>query len=937
MASVFANRRTGKPGQTGSIRDLQVRAAELENFRLRSGARQIPQAKPGAFRTIVDLLSRVEFAEAGFLEEFVQGVEVDGIDTGDFVAGIGRAGKELFSGVAGIKGEKRGFSEAMEKIGIGDMGRLSDIVPALEGSFFDASGRGVLGFVMGVAGDPLTYTGLGAINKVGGNLGRLGGRVVAGAGDNAARAIATKAGRKFAQREAQRILPRANGRLLVDQADDITKEGADLFRMKALDDIMQRVDGSFTSNRQRVRSVEALRKGKLGTLNKADRALLTKELGGDFRDEFIDVTMKNLVDDEVRTMIRSGIGFEDEIASDLLMIAQNQAEKRMIEAAKHTPGLLKKGRGITFLGRDIPGTDKLTAIMGSGLSRRASEVVHRLEQSDSGLATTVADAARGVKQTLDAFGGLFYRDFKTRNLPGFNILKQAAIDAHGAITAKLLADMQQGALAKLGRDPDVWKRVTSAVDEGAIDALQGVEKEAAEQMVRLNNEMVAREVQAGLLKSDQAVENYVAHFYENTTDELTQTVAAWKPPAAQLASLGRHGEERAFKTLREAVDTSTKYSKSHKNVVPLRPIYDPVEIMRRRAIAHADGMSHAAYFEAVGREFGVETVSNISRDAALKWIQPGLRVLPKEQSLVTNMVVKGRTPLQAVRGLTRDGRREFMRQRLLKVTTKRELDNTLAKYSEFFDDLPQGGSILGQIAEDGSRYVSLTQKGLTQFEIPKTIADDIQGMAQRVLHSKDMNRLLRGYSKVNNFFKRMVTIYFPSFHFRNAYSNVAQSFLDIGIHALDPRLHKHSVGVMAGLKGELVDDLGKVLYDYDNVRELSRRFGVMATARQITEQSGEATAKEVLRSVKGVGGKVRKVGAAIENEARMSLFIAHLRRGLSPQDAAVQVKKFLFDYSNLSTFEEGARLAIPFYVWTRKNLELQIRTLLTQPGREPVR
>lgn len=50
--------------------------------------------------------------------------------------------------------------------------------------------------------------------------------------------------------------------------------------------------------------------------------------------------------------------------------------------------------------------------------------------------------------------------------------------------------------------------------------------------------------------------------------------------------------------------------------------------------------------------------------------------------------------------------------------------------------------------------------------------------------------------------------------------------------------------------------------------------------------------------------------------------------------AARQTKQFLFDYGNLTNFERNVmRRVLPFYTFTRKNLELQARALITTPGR----
>jgi len=64
------------------------------------------------------------------------------------------------------------------------------------------------------------------------------------------------------------------------------------------------------------------------------------------------------------------------------------------------------------------------------------------------------------------------------------------------------------------------------------------------------------------------------------------------------------------------------------------------------------------------------------------------------------------------------------------------------------------------------------------------------------------------------------------------------------------------------------------------------------------------------------------------------LFIKHIRRGLTPEDAAMRVKKFLFDYSNLAPAEKAFfRRVIPFWTFFRRNVPLQVETLLTNPGR----
>ncbi len=75
-----------------------------------------------------------------------------------------------------------------------------------------------------------------------------------------------------------------------------------------------------------------------------------------------------------------------------------------------------------------------------------------------------------------------------------------------------------------------------------------------------------------------------------------------------------------------------------------------------------------------------------------------------------------------------------------------------------------------------------------------------------------------------------------------------------------------------------------------------------------------------------------KVGKAIEDNARIAHFIDRLRKGDTAEAAAMSVKKYLFDYGDLTDIERNVlNRAFFFYSWTRKNLPLQLHSLVTTP------
>lgn len=75
-------------------------------------------------------------------------------------------------------------------------------------------------------------------------------------------------------------------------------------------------------------------------------------------------------------------------------------------------------------------------------------------------------------------------------------------------------------------------------------------------------------------------------------------------------------------------------------------------------------------------------------------------------------------------------------------------------------------------------------------------------------------------------------------------------------------------------------------------------------------------------------------GTALENNARLALYLTTLAKTGSRQSARANVKKSLFDYSDLSSFEQNTmKRWVPFYTWSRKNIPAQVEALIKNPQR----
>ena len=936
---------SGGAGGT-TLPDLRLQVRGLEGLAGSTGARDISQDSPGIFRRVIDLLSRFEFAEAGFAEEFFGGQGAG--------AAFSRAGREFFSGVGGLKGEKRGFSEVMENLGVGELGSIGDIVPGLDNTFFDFTGRGTLGLMLGIAGDPLTWilpAGAGA-RAVGAKLTRLGprGRFVSVGGKPV-----SKQGERFLRKEVERNLP---GGKLTGASDEVAQEVRLAAREQAEAAVEKRVDdvlsGAGVSITKRAGAAAALRnRTKSIFLNDKELEPARRMLGiqrarktkhAKLRVKSMDDIFNTAVDSELKALTRAGLEGNVEILGRAKMAAARAAERRLLAVAKENPGLLLPhgGKGAKLFSIPLPFTGAAMVIASKYSAKATAAIAKAAAEHPGSIGAHVFDAGAHVKHAFDALGGLFARDFKTRGIAGFNVMKQAHLDAQGAMTARVHREIGESAIAKLPKDEKVWKRVVGAIETGKIGSLRGAERAAADDMVRMAEQWILEEVRIGTIAADSVRRNYVAHFYWNNAEDMQKVVSAWgKGKPGLKATSGRHAEERAYQTLLQAETVSKNLNKGNKAVPILRPVYDPVEIMRRRGEAYADALSFDSWYETVAREFGGEIP--FTKAQALELSRPALQVVDDATRLemkgITEAVARGGTKVSFIKSLSPAGRKEFMRQRFLNVGSHLENGHTMRKYAEFADDFPVGGSLRGELAPDGSRYVAMPI-GKKMVEVPKSVADDLQEMTGRVLESKEVGEFLGKFDTLNNFFKRMVTIYFPAFHFRNAYSNVAQMFLDIGVHALNPVTHGKTIRAMARSKGKHVVPDSELLgvtrvgerVTYGEFRKEIEELGVKTSSRALSEQTGKGAAANLRLGV--VQKTARGAGLAIENEARVALYMRHRMTGLHADEAAARTKKFLFDYENLSVAEKTFfKRAVPFWVWTSKNIKLQLNQLATNPGR----
>jgi len=77
-----------------------------------------------------------------------------------------------------------------------------------------------------------------------------------------------------------------------------------------------------------------------------------------------------------------------------------------------------------------------------------------------------------------------------------------------------------------------------------------------------------------------------------------------------------------------------------------------------------------------------------------------------------------------------------------------------------------------------------------------------------------------------------------------------------------------------------------------------------------------------------------RVGTFVEDGAKLSMYMSKKAEGYKSFEAAQEVRKYLFDYQDLTNRErEMFKRVFPFYTWTRKNIPLQAAMLIQDPAK----
>ena len=218
------------------------------------------------------------------------------------------------------------------------------------------------------------------------------------------------------------------------------------------------------------------------------------------------------------------------------------------------------------------------------------------------------------------------------------------------------------------------------------------------------------------------------------------------------------------------------------------------------------------------------------------------------------------------------------------------------------------------------------------------ITNQLSRKQQQQLQSDTLNL----YDRLLTIWKLNNTLIMPGFHLQNAVSNAFQSFLAISEDALNPKKLKRAYTIFTNPDPKQIMKIGDKEYTYKELNYMATKLGVIDDMFHTFEFNRSGEGGMLPHIPKGLdptdveGFVLNKigtnVGTKIEGTQRMNLWLSCLEKGQTPKQAVETVNKYLFDYSDLTDFEQQTvKRIIPFYTFMKKNASMELEAMLTQP------
>ena len=221
--------------------------------------------------------------------------------------------------------------------------------------------------------------------------------------------------------------------------------------------------------------------------------------------------------------------------------------------------------------------------------------------------------------------------------------------------------------------------------------------------------------------------------------------------------------------------------------------------------------------------------------------------------------------------------------------------------------------------------------GSTGLQMPRELTDLWRPNVEKLLTAAGRSDFRRAYDYTVRFFKTYATSS-VGFFVRNGLSAAFMNYVaDVS-----------TISMIDGFRAARAISKGPEAWArfLDNVPAAQRRLYEQAWEAAEATGRGQSDELAALTVRGGLGERAvnnaytrafRKKNEFVERAVRMPMALDSLRRGQTFDQAVARVTRYHFDYSDLSQLDEAARALVPFWIWTSRNVPLQIVEQLVHP------
>jgi len=191
----------------------------------------------------------------------------------------------------------------------------------------------------------------------------------------------------------------------------------------------------------------------------------------------------------------------------------------------------------------------------------------------------------------------------------------------------------------------------------------------------------------------------------------------------------------------------------------------------------------------------------------------------------------------------------------------------------------------------------------------------------------------------------------PGYHFRNMVGNTSLNYLG-GVTNPKNYLDSYNMQRMASRiyggtasKKQLARWNGKYMGTGKTMKQIwgemgeqgiiNRGFFAADLTRSMYDELANPKILNVFSSRHILLEKNRVIGEMVESNARIAHYLNKRAKGFSNVQSGQSVRKYLFDYADLSEVEKKyGKAVMPFYTFMRKNIPLQLETMVKNPGKQ---